>query len=65
MGNVLRIDRMSLRDEKIGKFGFGPEITVKNQSLYPPLYMANKNKFFFYLLKIFYVYTQWCSIFSL
>ena len=46
MGNVLRIDRMSLRDlslrdlslrdeKKQEKFGFEPEITVKNQSLYP------------------------------
>ena len=35
MGNDLRIDRMSLRDEKNRKFGFGAEITVKIQSLYP------------------------------
>ena len=58
MGNVLKIDRMSLRDERIGKVWFWTRnncqklITLPNSR---PLYMANKNIFFFYLLKIFYV----------
>ena len=59
--NVLKIDRMclrdvSLRDEKLGKIWFWirnnchKSITLPNSR---PLYMANKNIFFFYLLNIF------------
>ena len=35
MGNVLKIDRMSFRDDKKLNFGFGPEITV-NKSIALP-----------------------------
>ena len=63
MGNVLKIDRMSLRDlslrdEKIGKVWFWTRnncqksITLSNSR---PLYMVNKNILFFYFIKIFYV----------
>ena len=63
MGNVLRIDRMSLRDlslrdEKIGKVWFWTRNNCQKSITLPnsrALYMANKNVFFFYLLKIFYV----------
>ena len=63
MGNVLKIDRMSLRDLSLRdeknrkKFGFEPEITQKSITLpnSRPLYMTNKNIFFFYLLKKMYV----------
>ncbi len=63
MGNVLlKIDRMSLRelslrDEKIGKVWFWirnncqKSTTLHNSR---PLYMANKNIFLFYFIKIFY-----------
>ncbi len=63
MGNVLKIDRMSLRDlslrdEKIGKVSFWirnncqKSTTLHNSR---PLYMANKNIFLFYFINIFYV----------
>ena len=63
MGNVLRIDRMSLRDlslrdEKIGKVWFWTRNNYQKSITLPnsrPLYLANKNIFFFYLIKIFYV----------
>ena len=63
MGNVLKIVRMSLRDlslrdEKIGKVWFWTRNNCQKSITLPnsrPLYMANKNIFFFYLLKIFYV----------
>ena len=56
--NVLKIDRMSLRDEKIGKVWFWTRNNCQKAITLPnsrPLYMANKNIFFVYLLKIFYV----------
>ena len=63
MGNVLKIDRMSLRelslrDEKIGKVWFWIRNNrQKSTTLHNswPLYMANKIIFLFYFIDIFYV----------
>ena len=58
MGDVLKIDRMSLRDlslrdERSRTRNNSPKsITLSNSR---PLYMVNKNILLFYFIKIFYV----------
>ena len=57
MGNVLKIDRMFLRDEKIEKVWFWIRNNCKKSTILHnsrPLYMAIKNIFLFYFIKIFY-----------
>ena len=69
MGNVLKVDRMSLRDlslrdEKIGKVSFWirnncqKSTTLHNSR---PLYMANKNIFLFYFIDIIFLCVQNCD----
>ena len=61
MGNVLKIDRMSLRDlslrdKKTGKVWFRTRNNCQKSITLPnsrPLYMANKNILFFYFIEIF------------
>ena len=58
MGNVLKIDRMSLRDENIGKVWFWTRNSCQKSITLPnrrPLYMANNNIYLFYFIEIFYV----------
>ena len=58
MGDVLKIDLMSLRDEKIGKVWFWARTNCQKSTTLCnswPLYMAIKNIFLFYFIKIFYV----------
>ena len=63
MGNVLKIDRMSLReltlrDEKIGKVWFWTRNNCQKSTTLlnnRPLYMANNNIFVFHFIEIVYV----------
>ena len=58
MTNVLKLDRMSFRDKKIGKVWFWTRNNCQKSFTLPnsrPLYMTNENILFFNFMEIFYV----------